>query len=192
MSLPDVWMITIENNLKSRYYRSRTKRTWERQGFKVRIYPAVTPDLLSRQQNRLKFDKVKRSGKNKREFTETEKAVWYSHYNLWRFSYTYKIPIIVAEHDAMLTGKIEENYFDNKILGMSHQKGNNNIMRYAAGVAYYITPEVSKDLIAVNNLIIDFNSDAWIHKKIDNHGVWKKDLVQHFRNTKVGFTIEHQ
>ncbi len=185
MKLPDVWMITIPNNKVSNYYYVRCKESWEKRGFNVRKFPAVTPNTLHRQQNRLEFN-IKVTGSKKRNFSETEKAVWYSHYNAWRFAADLIEPIIIAEHDAYLTKKIPMKTFDNDLVSLSHSVGN----PYAAGVCYYIKQSVAKKLIDVP--VIDMNSDNWIHLNVDKYGVWDRSYVRHFRNAKVGFTIIHR
>jgi len=190
MSLPDVWMIVVPNNKISNYYYQRTKKSWEKHNFKVRKFPAVTPETLHLQQNQLVFD-TKRAGRSKRPFTETEKAVWYSHYNAWRFAKDLKDPIIIAEHDAWLEKPIAKEIFDERIVSLSHNR-NNGRTYYAAGVCYYLNQEICGQLISgIRGVKIIENSDNWIHKHVDRFGKWERKHAFQYSNPKVGKTIKH-
>lgn len=88
-------MIRIPNNPVSERYAQKASASWE--GFNLRYYDAITPETLSTQSG-LTFGKRG----NSRELTDTEKACFYSQYNLWKKCATENVPILILEHDAWL------------------------------------------------------------------------------------------
>ena len=143
-NLFDIYMIIINEHPISQMYSRMTIPTWERHGYKVKKFNAVTPKDLYLKLT-LKFAK-----KTDRDFTLTEKAVWYSHFELWCKCLANKKPIIVLEHDSKLIKKLpdlsKEGYkflsFINRDFGRYKGK------HLAPGSGYYITPLVAQRLIA--------------------------------------------
>ena len=88
-------MIRIPNNPVSERYAQKASASWE--GFNLRYYDAITPETLSAQSG-LTFGKRG----NDRELTDTEKACFYSQYNLWKKCAVENVPILILEHDAWL------------------------------------------------------------------------------------------
>jgi hypothetical protein len=91
-----VRMIRIKGDKKSEAYANYCAESWRGKGFDFRFYDAVTPESLS-EQSGITFGK-----KGNRELTPTEKACFYSQYNLWKKCAVEKIPVLVLEHDAYL------------------------------------------------------------------------------------------
>lgn len=186
-------MICIENNSISDYYKEQTKPTWEKQGFAVTELKATVPSDLS-QYSHLHFD-LKNSLRNKRkvEFTDTEKAVWYSHFFAWQKCYAESKPAIIVEHDITLLREFEDEVFDYDIACLAHDRRKNGHEAKLAGGAYYITPKGAHKLSTIKNgKIITFNSDAWIHGKCDEIGKWFQHLARQTVNSDIGTTIEHR
>ena len=88
-------MIRIRGNEVSEKYAKYCSRSWF--GFDLRYSDAVTPETLHEQRG-LTFG-IRGNG---RELTDTEKACFYSQYNLWKKSAVENVPILVLEHDAWL------------------------------------------------------------------------------------------
>jgi hypothetical protein len=88
-------MIRIKGNDVSEKYAKYCNRSWV--GFDLRYYDAVTPETLH-EQSGLTFG----TRGNGRELTDTEKACFYSQYNLWKKCAIERVPILVLEHDAYL------------------------------------------------------------------------------------------
>lgn len=88
-------MIRIRGNEVSEKYAKYCSRSWF--GFDLRYSDAVTPETLH-EQSGLTFG-VRGNG---RELTDTEKACFYSQYNLWKKCAMERLPILVLEHDAWL------------------------------------------------------------------------------------------
>jgi len=75
------------------------------------MYEAVTPEGLHIQQG-LDFAYKLSKGSYGVEFSPTEKAVWYSHFNLWKACIKMNKPIVVIEHDMKLRkeGLVTKNF----------------------------------------------------------------------------------
>ena len=88
-------MIRINKDNLSSKYADYCAKSWF--GFNLRFQDAVTPETLN-EQSGLTFG-TRADG---RELTDTEKACFYSQYNLWKKCAIEKSPILVLEHDALL------------------------------------------------------------------------------------------
>lgn len=88
-------MIRMSGNEVSRRYAEKAAGSWV--GFNLRFYEAITPDTLASQSG-LTFG----TRGDKRELTDTEKACFYSQYNLWKKCAAENVPILILEHDAYL------------------------------------------------------------------------------------------
>lgn len=88
-------MIRDLNNPVSVAYSRFCSPSWY--GFDLQFYDAVTPANLHEQRG-INF-KIKRSG---RDHSDTEKACFYSQYNLWKKCALENIPYLILEHDAYL------------------------------------------------------------------------------------------
>lgn len=149
-------MIIMDDHPISQMYSRITVPTWEKLGHKINKFSAVTPKDLYKK-NKLSF-----GTKKNRDFTATEKAVWYSHFELWCECLKSTTPMIILEHDSKIIKPLpdlsKEGYkflsFINRDFG---QKGHH----LAPGSGYYITPVVAQRLIAyaVHKLISN-NSDG--------------------------------
>jgi hypothetical protein len=147
-------MIRVKDDPVSEAYANYCKKSWV--GINVKLYDAITPATL-KSQSGLKFSK--RS--NGRDLTDTEKACFYSQYNLWKKSATENIPILILEHDAYLekAGPIEYNpHLDVQFFGqhameavMFHPRFSNRLINYCAN------REVSGPMTLVDNLLGYFN-----------------------------------
>lgn len=155
-------MIKMTRNPISEMYSRICIESFNHFKHKVKTYEAVTPkDLYLKDE--LKFGK-KDSRKEIRDFTPTEKAVWYSHYELWKKCIKLNKPIIVVEHDSKLIRQLPQkiDVKKGKFLSFIYRDWNNdNVKHLAPGSGYYITPLGAKILCkkALNNVIKE-NSDG--------------------------------
>lgn len=141
----NIHMIVMEEHPVSQMYMREVLPSWK--NYKVHTFNAVTPKDLYKK-HKLEFGR-KTSGRE-REFTSTEKAVWYSHFELWCKCITENKPIIILEHDSKLVKPLpdmsNEGYkflsFINRDFGRA--KG----IHMAPGSGYYITPLVAQRLVA--------------------------------------------
>jgi hypothetical protein len=195
MNLPHVMMIVIPDNPISMYYRGRVESSWTDRGFNIEYYSAVTPETIKDQPRPLNFRiKDYPSPKRAREFTETEKAVWYSHRNIWGIIRRKKSPVIVIEHDTMLLKPIDPRIFNRvKAMGLCHSLLPDGTMGTTVGAGYYLTREAAEEFYRDTfDLRINFNSDNYIHKKIDKMGShWRTHYCQQIKDTTIGTTIRH-
>lgn len=98
----NIWMIQIPDNQISQHYRNQTLPTWEKFGYEVNMFDAVTPEDLHLY-DYLEFGKYY----DMRDFTDTEKAGFYSHVELWKQCIEDNEPITIIEHDvACLSAEI--------------------------------------------------------------------------------------
>lgn len=153
----NIHMIVMDDHPISQMYSRITIPTWQKFGYKINKFSAVTTkDLYKKQQ--LIFGK-----KGKRNFTGTEKAVWYSHFELWCECLTSGAPIIILEHDSKIVKALpdlsKEGY---KFLSFINRDFGFKGRHLAPGSGYYITPIVAQRLIA--NAV-----SSTIHKNSDGH-----------------------
>ena len=174
----------------SQMYSRVTIPSWEKHDYKIKKFNAVTPkDLYKKTQ--LNF-----GNKGKRIFTPTEKAVWYSHFELWCKCIVDNKPIIILEHDSKLVKKLpdlsKEGY---KFLSYINREFGNKGKHLAPGSGYYITPIVAQRLIshAVSEVIVQ-NSDG----HLVNHMNFKrqKQMKDYFYIEQINIdglnTIDHK
>lgn len=91
-------MIRVKNDIISESYAEYCRQSWEFAN--IRFYDAVTPSQIHLQDGKLKFGR-----KNNKDLTPTEKACFYSQYNLWKKCAKERIPMLVLEHDAYCTNR---------------------------------------------------------------------------------------
>lgn len=187
---PEVWMIAITDNPISMYFKNEVISSWE--GYVVNHFEAKTPKDLS-----IDCDFLNLAFKQRKnsiiEFSDTEKAVWYSHYFLWKHCWDTQTPIIVIEHDVKLLEDLEAEVFEYDMACLCHDtRYNSDQNPKLAGGAYYIKPRAARKLMEVRHKkkIIN-NSDSWIHSICDKFGKWYDHKCEQFKNSEVGTTIVH-
>ena len=186
----NIIMISMSDHPVSMMYKRQVMPSWS--DYKVKHFEAVTPkDLYLRHE--LKFGK-----KGDREFTETEKAVWYSHYDLWVQCYIDKQPLLIIEHDSELVKPLpdmsKEGY---KVLAYMVRDYNPSKGKKLAsvGAGYYITPNFASRLIvgAVTKSVKQ-NSDGFIATTMNWDAQMKKN--EHYYIEQVNIdglnTIDHK
>jgi len=178
---PDVWMIQMPNNPRSMYYRGRVEESWK--DYNLNFFNAITPE--DNDKNYLDFAKKR----GKIEFTPTEKAVWYSHVEMWARARSK--PILIIEHDAMLVEPIPDEIFEADMACIGNPGGGSK--KTLSGLAYYLTPAIAK--VMVNTIKhqkkITWNSDATIHDTCRKFGIFEPKYVTQIKNDSIGTTIEH-
>jgi hypothetical protein len=147
-------MIRVKGDRVSQRYADYCKKSWD--GFDLRMVDAVTPATLH-EQSGVTFGR--RS--NGRELTDTEKACFYSQYNLWKKCAVENAPILILEHDAWLENPSAIQYNPNlevQFLGqhsmeavLYHPRFARRLMRYCE------TRPVSGPMQLVDTLVGYFN-----------------------------------
>ena len=162
-------MIKIEGHPVSEMYARISYKSWKDLGYNVTFFNAVTPkDLVYR--NELKFGK--KASRNA-DFSPTEKAIWYSMYDLWVECSKSRESMIVLEHDSYLHRKLP-NLRGSKFKFLSYIKREwkDNELALAPGSGYFITPESAKILIsAAKKRTIGINSDGHVGRQFMN--LWR-------------------
>jgi hypothetical protein len=94
------FVIVIKNHNTSEFYHRQAKVVWESLGINAKVFNAITPETIP--ESSLVFHKnyaYKYSKIGGKEFTETEKACFYSHFSLWNKCVELNQKILVLEHD---------------------------------------------------------------------------------------------
>lgn len=206
---PETWMISISGNKTSYENRKRVLSTWKEKNIDVHHWEATTPDDFHMRKYEDLLDRllIKMPTSDKvqwREFTDTEKAVWASHWSLWKYSLESNSSVLVIEHDTELMEEIDPNLIkNNKMVCMcsKYEKHSDNkikrILKIQAAGAYYITPEASKTLLEKLPKNINLNVDAHIHEICAHIGWFEPKLCRtvDYYTDKTGknltTTIEH-
>lgn len=166
------YIITVKGNTVSESYASYVTPYWQRLGFNVETFDAITPATLL---NYLKFKPINSKKYIDKGFvkdhTPTEKAVWYSHCELWKLCVKHDTPIVVLEHDVIPTEPqnliwcgVDYQVFDRGALG-----------------CYVITPEFAQwmlDFLINKHGVVDSGPGGmidWVH----NFPAWKRDRDRH-------------
>lgn len=181
---PEVWMIQIRDNPVSMYYRGRVEESWK--DYDLKFYDAVTPKDFENEN----FNHFLNFGKKRDtiDFSLTEKAVWYSHVNLWVKAR--RKPILIIEHDALLVEPIDSDWFENDMVCFGHTGKRKALL---PGLAYYLTPDLAKRMVNdVKNISkITWNSDGTINEYCRKYGAIESSHVMQVNNRSLGTTIEH-
>ncbi len=195
----NIWMIQIPDNEVSQYYVNRVLPSWN--NHKVNMFDAYTPDHMP---DHLNFGKFW----NFRDFSQSEKAGFYSHLELWKKCFEEDEPIAIIEHDVMCIKDdmpIIDNFFAFCDFD-SEQSHENYATRFRGHPywgtgemfcpvthAYYMTPDVAETMYY--NLI-----DTKLNKFVDDY-MWEfmgKDTnkIVNYTNPlydkEVGATMIHE
>ena len=151
MITDNLWMIQIHGNEVSQHYAKQSIPTWD---CHVNLFDAYTPEAMPDYLNFGKFW-------GQREFSESEKAGFYSHLELWQLCFMEDRPISIIEHDVVQCKKdmpIIGNFF--AFADFEDEKGWRNYSTRFKGHpywgtdeplcpvthAYYLTPDVAEAL----------------------------------------------
>jgi GR25 family glycosyltransferase involved in LPS biosynthesis len=96
----EVWMISLIGNHHADALRTVTVPKWEKEGLKVNLFDAIKPNTMYDLPYQLKFGMKENVNRNPVEFTETEKAVWYSHLQLWEKCSIGNMTFLIIEEDT--------------------------------------------------------------------------------------------
>jgi len=194
--LPTVGMICLESNTISQQYKKIVSPSWINANFNLEYKEGITPETFDKSLKALNFG-LKAGGRNKgKEFTPTEKAVWYSHVNMWEIAARKQNPYIIIEHDVMLLKPIEPHYINkNAIMGLCHNSllsnNPNRGYRISAGGAYMLTNDIAKKMLSELPKKITHNSDAYIHSYIARYGEFRHEYSTQLYIPEIGLTIDH-
>ena len=181
-NVPDIYMISISDNTVSQMYKNKVLASWENNGYKVNHFEAVTPDDLPYQRGiNFSGEKIYNSGR-RRVMTSTEMACFYSHYNLWKKTARQNRPIIIIEHDSLLTRHLPSNIIESRYLSFvdnqrpsrkptTNDPGDGTGRFLAPGSGYALFPDTARGLVNyVGQHSIGSNSDGILRNAIN----WRK------------------
>lgn len=187
---PPVYMITIKDHVVSNYYKTMCITSWE-EYFNCHIFDAVTPETLPDQGGVIPFAPRKFNGNI---FSKTERACFYSHFNLWKKCFEENLPLIVVEHDITLVREIPDRWFSEyKMICLANALKSKGKLATLAGGAYYLTPPIAKMLVEGVTMggPVDANSDAHILDKCQKYGREAPEMADVTFHPNAGVTIEH-
>lgn len=182
----NVWMIQIPDNEVSQYYVNKVLPSWEKHGFDVNMFDAVTPKDMP---DYLDFGKFW----NFRDFSSSEKAGFYSHVELWRKCFDEDKPISIIEHDVMCLRDdmpvisdffafcdfdSEESYKNYTERFRGHPYWGMGKRNCPVTHAYYMTPDIAETMYYS---IIDIE----LNKAVDDY-IW--EFMDRDVNRIVGYT----
>ena len=194
--LPRVGMIFLENNETSEKYKSIVSQSWKNAGYDIDYIQGITPQTFDSAIRQLNFGK-KTTGRNiGKDFTDTEKAIWYSHMKMWDISSRKASPFIIIEHDVMLLQHIDRITVEqHSIVGLCHNgllsKKPEKGYRVSAGGAYLLKKDIAQKMLDSLPKVITTNSDAYIHNFIAKYGTFKHQHSTQLYIPEIGTTIEH-
>lgn len=185
------FMIVVDGNEASEFYASAATPSWTKEGFDVVRFPAITPDWMPSTELRFGVNKADKYRKRNlvKHITPTERAVWWSHYTLWKRCISLNKPIMVLEHDSYLFEP--RNLVEQKVGFVSYDHG-------AMG-CYILTPDCAKMLVNLATTeTIDSGPLGFIlfHSKGKYDMIWVGDkryrcASNQIYNPKFHTTIDH-
>lgn len=176
-------MIALLDNHEMAPIRQKALGTWTQQKINVNLFDAITPEEIPNlpiKLNLTRKEKTQVAG-GPVPFTETEKAIWYSHFFLWQKCIMLDKPICVIEEDCQLTTNLPETF---EVDGFTAICYHNKKLTPAAG--YILT--VDKAMYLYDYALsqtLQFNIDHLLIKNFDDK---KRYAIQVERDWK---TIEH-
>ena len=154
LTKPKIVMIRIKDHAVSEAYAAYCAPAWQKlandRGWTFEFYDAVTPHTLNKQKG-LSFNyKAKK-------VTETEKACFYSQYNLWKECSTSLTPYLILEHDALLVNPDCIVFNEGLFIQYFGQHSMEAVMYTPAGarrvVSYVNNTKVTGPMMAVDSAI---------------------------------------
>ena len=198
---PEIKFIVISNNKTSLWYYEHVRSSWDKYApkFKKSRFEATVPNTIKEHSRIVDLNFFNKAPMQEmtvwRAFSETEKAVWYSHARLWKRCIETNKSLIIVEHDCLLEYTLSKNLLCvHDMVCLSRWTNGNNKPRWvpAAAAAYYITPPIAKILLERVPTPIVYNVDGWIHKVCAQRGDFKLNVARQCDlNPKIGNTIKH-
>jgi len=189
----DIWRIAIGGSL------SHCKYGWEAQGLQVNHFEAITPKTRP---DFLKFDKKDRLAHPIHrpnpivEFTETEKAIWYSHFMLWMKCLATKKPFVIIEHDTTAVDYFPTRWEVQRLkyfckADKPDRHSPTNKYKFTPGAGYVLTPHGAQLMVekTLSKESITHNVDSMLSNFRDNEP--RKWCVQYAVQSSAPSTIEH-
>lgn len=186
-------MLRIKESPVSMWYAGQSYVSWKKLGYEVNFIDAITPQTMDNYPNQLNFADLKTSGKYRRPFSPTEKAVFYSHVEALKVAGRKSSPSIIVEHDAELLCPIDPKVLDCNIAALGHSLISKRKITTPA-LAYYITPVIAdllyKYLLRTH---IKSNLDAYVMNYMTKYNDDEKFNyhVLHLKDESLGTTIDH-
>lgn len=188
MIIDDIWRIAIGNSLPE------VKQDWINKGYIINHFEAITPKTMRTDlpfgfgyKNRAK------TPEDYIDFTDTEKAVFCSHFTLWEKCYTSQRPMFIIEHDVKLRGYLPREWNVNRLKYFT--KGalpdrSASRPKYTPAAGYVLTPHGAKVLISeVKDKFVSANVDSYIYRVGDNNPTeW---IVAYADQVEHNLAIEH-
>ena len=197
-------MIQNRNDEVSAYYSDQVIPSWDKFGYYVNMFDCVYPDTLH-EYNYLEFDKYW----GVRDFTDGEKAGWYSHTLLWIKCAMENKNIAIIEHDVECIAPLDfteeglnffccyqnkdewKNYAERFI---GHPYWGKQYKIVPVTHAYTLTPKIAIELLnkIINRPLNNFTDDFLLqHKGLDNTIKNLYNYTKPIYHKNIGGSMEH-
>ena len=197
-------MIQNRSNSVSAYYSDYVIPSWDKFGYYVNMFDCVYPDTLH-EYNYLEFDKYW----GVRDFTDGEKAGWYSHTLLWIKCAMENKNIAIIEHDVECIAPLDfteeglnffccyqnkdewKNYAERFI---GHPYWGKQYKIVPVTHAYTLTPKIAIELLnkIINRPLNNFTDDFLLqHKGLDNTIKNLYNYTKPIYHKNIGGSMEH-
>ena len=164
----EVWMISLIGNHHADALRTVTIPKWQNEGFTINLFNAIIPDKIENLSNQLNFGLKHTLGKGIREFTNTEKAVWYSHLQLWEKCSIGNMTFLIIEEDTKPKKRFPNSIVVDRLYKIS-----------SAGSGYILRPITAKKMVKrALNKKLTYNVDSFISSFND------KDTIEYAMQVK--------
>ena len=200
----EIYMIQNRNDEVSAYYSDQVIPSWDKFGYYVNMFDCVYPDTLH-EYNYLEFDKYW----GVRDFTDGEKAGWYSHTLLWIKCAMENKNIAIIEHDVECIAPLDfteeglnffccyqnkdewKNYAERFI---GHPYWGKQYKIVPVTHAYTLTPKIAIELLnkIINRPLNNFTDDFLLqHKGLDNTIKNLYNYTKPIYHKNIGGSMEH-
>lgn len=170
-----IWMISDLANPKSAPRRELALKSWYDQGLDPNLFQSITPDTINNCSFKISFDqKRRRYEKDVNNFTETEKAIFYSHAALLKRCSESAVPFVIVEDDANLKRWFPDQWELTHVKAFTvcstKMKPNPTRHTITPAAGYIITPQAAKCIVdyVTRQEPMNVNIDGAIFKFLDH------------------------
>ena len=157
----EVWMISLIGNHHADALRTVTIPKWQNEGFTINLFNAIIPDKIENLSNQLNFGLKNTLENGIKEFTNTEKAVWYSHLQLWEKCSIGNMTFLIIEEDTKPKKRFPNSIEVDRLYKIS-----------SAGSGYILRPITAKKMVKrVLNRELSYNVDSFISSFNDKDAI---------------------
>ena len=192
----EIWRIALGNRNQA------ALQSWLEEGHKINHFEAITPELIDLPE----FDDLsfyyksthKRGWKKRKrdvKFTPTEKAIWCSHFKLWKQCYQQNKNYVIIEDDTFLLSPFPKKWNVKRLkyfTKSNRPEPHDGRFHYTPAAGYILTPLGAKTLIdrAIHYLIrVNVDGTIWFLRD-ENQFDWALTLCTQLNHDN--YSVEHR